>query len=246
MTIYLAALLSLGLFAGILALFEYGRHLSARRRTLEPEGGRGGTGTVDAAISALLGLLLAFTVNGAGSRFDTRRQLIVEETNAIGTAYLRLDVLPPAAQPPLREALRRYVGVRLDAYSKIGDDAAVAGAWTRGEELQQEIWRQAVAGIRADGAAPQASSVLLPSLNAMIDITTTRAMATRMHPPLIIYIMLCALALLSAFLSGYSTGGTTTRPWLHMLCFAFAIAITFYVTLDLESDSSAWTISTRR
>jgi hypothetical protein len=56
-----------------------------------------------------MGLLIAFTFSGAASRFDTRRQLVVEEANAIGTAYLRLDLLPASAQSALRESFRRYL-----------------------------------------------------------------------------------------------------------------------------------------
>jgi hypothetical protein len=58
---------------------------------------------VEGAVFGLMGLLLAFTFSGAASRFEVRRQLIVQETNAIGTAYLRLDLLPPGDQPKMRE-----------------------------------------------------------------------------------------------------------------------------------------------
>jgi len=72
-----------------------------------------GIGTIEGAVFGLLALLVALTFSGAAARFDTRRQLIVEETNDIGTAYLRLDLLPPSAQPALRESFRQYVGMRL-------------------------------------------------------------------------------------------------------------------------------------
>ena len=65
----------------------------------DPAGALAGIGAVEGAV---FGLLIAFTFSGAGTRFDTRRQLVVEETNAIGTAYLRLDLLPAALQPSLR------------------------------------------------------------------------------------------------------------------------------------------------
>src|SRR6266540_2898434 len=97
------ALLGLGLFVGMLVLLEVGRRIGVQRLAKDPEGAKAGFGTIEGAVLALLGLLLAFTVSGAGARFDTRRNLIVEETNAVGTAYLRLDMLPAAAQPALRE-----------------------------------------------------------------------------------------------------------------------------------------------
>jgi hypothetical protein len=79
---------------------------------------------VEGSVFGLLGLLVAFTFSGASSRFDTRRHLIVEETNAIGTAYLRLDVLPSTVQPALRDSFRRYLDSRLAIYRKLPDAAA--------------------------------------------------------------------------------------------------------------------------
>jgi hypothetical protein len=106
-------LYTFSLLAGMLILTEAGRRIGLRRMAEDPEGVRAGLGAIEAAILALLGLLLAFTFSGAGSRFDARRQLIVDETNAIGTAYLRIDLLTAAAQPELRENFRRYVEARL-------------------------------------------------------------------------------------------------------------------------------------
>ena len=93
--------MSAGLFLGILLCLEIGFRIglvsSKRNRELAYEG----TGTIDAAVFALLGLLLGFSFAGAMSRFDARRQLIVNEANTIGTAYLRIDLLPAADQPEI-------------------------------------------------------------------------------------------------------------------------------------------------
>ena len=74
---------------------------------------------------ALFGLLVAFTFSGAASRFEDRRHLIAAEANAIGTAYLRLDLLPSDAQPPLRELFLRYLDARFAVYRQIEDVSAV-------------------------------------------------------------------------------------------------------------------------
>jgi hypothetical protein len=76
--------------------------------------------------------------------------------------------------------------------------------------------------------------LLLPALNAMGDIMTARTLATRMHPPTIIFVMLVGLALASALLAGYGMVGAPSHPWLHMLAFATVIAVAVYVILDLE------------
>ncbi len=145
-----AALLAIGLFIGILILLEVGRRLGGRRLAIDPEGARAGTGAVEGAIFALVGLLIAFTFSGAASRFDTRRDLIVQETNAIGTAWLRLDLLPASAQPAIRENFRHYVDARLEVYRKLPDIQAVQAELAKATALQGQIWTQAVAAPGAE------------------------------------------------------------------------------------------------
>src|SRR5215510_4984847 len=96
------------------------------------------------AVFALLGLLIAFTFSGAASRFDARRQLVVEEANAIGTAYLRLDLLPAHTQPPLRESFRQYLQTRVEIYRKLPDIAAARQEAAHAVTLQGQIWSQAL------------------------------------------------------------------------------------------------------
>jgi hypothetical protein len=226
-------LLTVSLLVGMLLLLEIGRRMGIRRMAQEKDEGAG-LGAVEGAVFSLLGLLIAFILYGAAARFDTRRQLIVEETNAIGTAYLRLDLLPTEAQPALREHFRRYVEARLEVYRKLPDLAAAQEALAKTTTLQGEIWRHAVAAVRAEGALPQAAVVLLPALNVMIDITTTRTMATRMHPPLVIFVLLFGLALVASLLAGYGMAGSKARRWLPILGFVVVITVSVYVILDLE------------
>ena len=98
---------------------------------------------------ALMGLLIAFTFSGGLTRFDERRAQVVEEANAIGTAYLRVDLLPAAAQPKLREAFRQYLDTRIATYRKLPDLAAAREELARSQQLQAEIWQQAVAAARS-------------------------------------------------------------------------------------------------
>jgi hypothetical protein len=178
-----ALLITVALFVGMVLLLHVGRQIGLRRLAQDPEGGHSGTGAVEGAVFALLGLLIAFTFSGAISRFDERRNLIVEEANDIGTAYLRLDLLPTSAQPALRDLFRRYVDSRLETYRKLPNIEAAKAELARSVSLQDEIWRQAVAGATMPDARPSAAMLLLPALNQMIDITATRTMAAQMHPP---------------------------------------------------------------
>jgi hypothetical protein len=227
----LSAALAAGvLFLAMLALLEVGRRLGVRRAAREGDAAHAGAGVVDGAVFALLGLLIAFSFSGAASRFDERRKLVVEEANAIGTAYLRVDLLPAAAQGEMRQLFRRYLDTRLAAYRALPDLAAAKAELARANALQQEIWAKAVAAV----SGTQAAVLVLPALNQMIDITTTRTMAAETHPPFIIFALLFVLALLGALLAGHSMSGAKVRDWIHMVTFALALTGAIYVILDLE------------
>lgn len=231
---WITSLTTFALFAGMLALLEVGRRIGVRRLAFDPDGAQSGTSAVDGAVFALLGLLVAFTFSGAASRFDERRNLIVQEANDIGTAWLRVDLLPAAAQPAMRDLFRRYVDSRLEVYRKVADPDAVRAELARTGRLQGEIWSGAVAASRMEGAPPAAAMLLLPALNQMIDITTTRTMASKMHPPMVIFGMLFALALAAALLAGFGMAGSKSRSWIHMVGFAAVMAGAVNVIIDIE------------
>ena len=134
-----------GLFLCFLLFVEIGRRLGARWvDEEETERERVVLNTIETAIYALLGLMIAFTFSGAAERFDARRSLTVQEGNAIGTAYLRLDLLPAAAQPALREKFRRYTEARIAVYQALPDLEASNTHVARAGALQGQIWAEAV------------------------------------------------------------------------------------------------------
>lgn len=220
-------------FVGMLACLEVGRRVGLRHLARDPEGAKQGIGVVDGAIFALLGLLVAFTFSGAATRFDDRRCLVVEEANDIGTAWLRLQLLEPKATASLQELFREYLDARLSAYRKLPDIEAARGELRRCAALQNRIWAEAVAASERSGR-PQAAMLLLPALNQMFDIMTTRTERMRLHPPAIILVMLACLALAAAALAGYDMASGKSRHWAHGVVFAVTLAITIYIIHDLE------------
>src|SRR5215471_21738064 len=137
---------------GMLACFEIGRRLG--HRTANEEIGKAGLGVVEGAIFALLGLLVAFTFSGAAERFEGRRHLIIEEANDIGTAYLRIDLLPADAQPEIRDLFRRYVDSRIETYRGFRDRAKAQQDIAKSQALQNELWQKSVAAAaRSNNAA---------------------------------------------------------------------------------------------
>jgi hypothetical protein len=229
----ITVLVPLSLLIGVLLVLELGRRLGARRLAREAERARAGTGAVEGAVFALLGLLLAFTFSGAASRFESRRHLIVEEANNIGTAWLRLDLLPAGAQPELRALFRQYVDSRLATYRKLPDLAEAKAELARSVQAQNEIWVRSVAACQTP-EGQRATMVLLPALNQMFDIVTTRTVTAQTHPPAVIYVMLGLLVLAGALFAGIGMAGAHTRSWVHILGFAAIMAVAVYVILDLE------------
>jgi hypothetical protein len=231
--IFISAATATALFLGMLFLLEAGRRLGMKRIARDPEAALEGTGTLEGAIFALFGLLVAFTFSGAAGRFDTRRQLIVEEANDIGTAYLRIDLLPAETQPQLRKSFQNYLDARLAVHRKSADPEAAQEALEDGTRLQSEIWSQTVAACAAK-KDPATTTLVLSALNSMIDITTTRNMATKMHPPAVIFVLLFSLGLGCALLAGYGMAASKWHNWSHTIGFAAVTALTFYVILDIE------------
>ena len=218
------------LLIGMLGMLEVGRRIGLRRMAEDKEGARTGIGTVEGAILALLGLLIAFSFSGAATRFDQRRQQIVDEASKISSAYALIDLLPAEDQAPLRETFKLYVDSRLEAYRKIPDLAAAKVELERSKALQNEIWTRAV---DATGD-PEAALLVLPAIGQVINISTQRTAALYTHPPTIIFVMLAGLMLIGSLLAGYGMASKKSRNWLHAVAFAVTLALTFYVIRDLE------------
>jgi len=202
----LGGIVALITFAGILVALRFGRWFG--KRAIARDGAVGSSvSSLEAAVFALLGLIIAFTFSGALSRFDVRRTQIVQEANAIGSAWLYIDMLPAGAQPKMRDTFKAYVDARIATYRQLPDIKGAQAALELSKRLQAEIWEQAVASERAPGARQDTQIVFLPALNEMFNLTTIRVAATQIHPPAIIYAMLIALAWVAAMLAGYQTAG---------------------------------------
>ncbi len=234
MNTQLSVALAVGCFAGIIACLEVGYRLGRHR---SEDVAREGIGALEAAVFALLGLLLAFSFAGGTARLDTRRQLIVEEANAIGTAYLRLDLLAAADQPEMRRLFREYLDGRLQLYRKLPDLPAAEREMERTAQIQQRLWTLAVTASQAS-TKPAAATLLLPALNQMIDVTTSRKVALYTHLPSLILAVLMIVALFSGLLAGYGMAKRRGRSWVHMLVYAFVVAVTIYAVIDLDYPRS--------
>lgn len=223
--------LILALFAGMAGLYAAGHGLALRREKLGMS--READGLTGAALFALFGLLLAFSLSGSIGRLEARRQLIVNEVNAIGTAYLRLDLLPAESREALRADFRAYCTVRRDAYVTLPTAEARASTDQQTAELQQRIWQRSLAA-SADEQFLPARILLVPALNQMIDITAARWIAARTHVPLIVIAAIFVVGLFCAWLAGYSIREVKKFGMVNMLSLAGVTALIIYVMLEIE------------
>jgi hypothetical protein len=225
--------MSLLVFVGTVAFQLWGRHYAAKRPD-QPSGLVGaGSSAIEASVFALLGLLVAFSFSGSEVRLQNRRELTVREANALGTAYLRLELLPEPARASIKEQMRRYTDTRIAFYKRIGDFSAARAAIARAERLQQSIWDAAV---EASARAPDArvALVVLPALNETFDTATARDAALHMHIPAVIFVFLGVLALACAFLAGMDMASVHETSPLHVLIFGATMALTAYTVLNIE------------
>ncbi len=225
------------LLIGILVCLESGYRLG-RRSQATCEHPYEGVGAIDAAVFGLLALLLGFSFAVGMSRLEYRRELAVKEADAIGTAYMRLDLLPADTQPKLRRLFREYLDARLSVYRNLSDFDLAEREIARADQIQDKIWSAAVEGSESDLGRKSVRILLLPAINEMIDIATPRTVELRMRLPRLILGLLIGVALLSGLLAGYAVSKRGKRSYLHMLIYAGAIVLTVYTIMDLENPRS--------
>ena len=232
-TIILSIVFAAGLFAGVLVCMRLGWRVGRKRLLSLGEDGHAGLGAIDGAVFGLMGLLIAFTFTGAASRFNDRRDLVTQHVNAIGTAWLRLDLLAEPEREKARDGFRRYVDTQMDIVGHSGDREGVRAGMARLSSIQQEIWETLVHAARTDKSLPLAQ-VVLPPANDVFDLSTSRFMAAQQHPPAAVFVMLGLLVLVSGLLAGYGMAKAERQSTIHLFGFAAIMAISFYFILDIE------------
>ena len=182
------------------------------------------------SLLALMAFLLAVTMGMASDRFDSRRALVLDEANAIGTTYLRAGYLPQPYADDSRRLLREYVPLRINT----SDAVARQANFTRSEEIQAQLWAKA-----EELARTQPDSVVLglyiDALNGMIDLHETRVTAiVYARVPETIVLALFILAALSLGMVGYNAGLTKHRSMLSAAVLVVVLAAVLTLVVDLD------------
>ena len=201
------------------------------RRRSEPE--REQEIVVRGLVGGMLGLeafMLAFTFGGAATHFDARRQALLNEANAIRTAYLRADLLPEPHRAEIRNLLREYVDVRLEGIRSGKIEEAIA----RSEELHGELWLQAGAS-KEKATSPAFAVQFIQSLNEIIALHTKRVITgMEFRIPDILWIVLYLITALAAASIGYHSGLSGRSRPLVVLGFILAFSSVIFLIEDLD------------
>jgi hypothetical protein len=226
-------------FLLMLAATEAGFRLGRTSETRIPEAMESQLSTIEAAILGVLGLLLGFTMSMAVTRFEARKQLVVEEANAIGTAYLRTQLLPAPEGPEIASLLRQYIDARVQ-YGTAGNDIARIGS-LRAEDfrLQGQFWTEAASYGQKD-PNPVKAGLLLQSLNEVIDLEATRWAALNNHVPESVIYVNAIVGLLAAMVVGYAFGLNGKRQIFSMCVLALVITLVLAVIVDLDRPRSGF------
>jgi hypothetical protein len=210
-----------------------GFRLGSRNASVTAEVSRSQFSTIQGAVLGLLALLIAFTFAMAVSRFDIRKNLVLEEADAIGTAFLRSQLLPIPYNSEVSILLRQYVDIRLEFYNAGIDEKRLNAANEQTDLLHKQLWSQANAAANVDHRAVT-TGLFIQSLKEVIDLHEKRFTGMRNHVPESVILLLFIVATLSLGLTGYGFGLAGKQHFFVTTTVAILIVAVIYLIIDLD------------
>jgi CDP-diglyceride synthetase len=225
------ATITLVLLALLLGTAELGYRVGRSRRGDEQAASQ--VATWEGALLGLLALLVGFTFAMAVTRFDGRRELILDEANAIQQVARRSDLMDPAVQRQVTELLRSYVAARIRYY-----DAGISRTRTEASEreasaLRVQLWAQVAAVGRATPGSEMVA-LFVESADELFVMAARRRAALDNHVPVVVYLMLLVVAATAVAATGYSCGLHQRRHRFGMLLLPVLIAAVVVLVVDLD------------
>lgn len=209
---------------------EIGYQLGRYRRLRSEEEKEAPVGAIVGATLGLLAFMLAFTFSLAAARFDARRMVVLDESNAIGTTFLRAGMLPEPYASETRKLLIRYVDVRLHAV----ESGEVEQGLTESSELHQALWKQATEAASNDSHSI-VTGLFIQSLNEVIDLHSKRVMfALRNRIPEVVWLALYFITVCAMGALGYQEGLARSRRSLAVLALMFTFSAVILLIADLD------------
>ena len=226
------ALVTLALFLGLPTASEVGYQVGWRRRASGDETARSHAVTWQTAVLALAGLLIGFTFAMAAERFDARKQIMVDESNAIGTTILRTWVLDDTQGEQLRAQLRQYVDARLALVEAGADRRQIDESVRASAALEQRIWSRVAAAGRADPHSV-ATGLLMQATNEMIDVAEKHRFSLENPVPPTVFLVVILVSAIGMVSIGYTCGISSKRLAFGMLVIPLLLAAVIALVFDI-------------
>ena len=228
-----SGLLGVGLLVLTVASVEAGYRVGLRRREQTDEPSRTHIHLTETSTLALLALLLAFSFSSALQRYDTRSDQVVDEANAIGTLWLRTDLLPAPFRDEVRPLVRRYVDLQVDASRLATSEDEWRVKVAQIAAVQGTLWSYAARVADADPNFVR-SGLFVQALNDTFDSFGRRDAGLLRHVPESVLLLLFCVFLIAAAIVGFASGTAGHRPPVVSLVMVAMIVLLVYVILDLD------------
>lgn len=222
-------LVTLSLLVGLVISHELGFWLGTATRSVDELFDRQLV-LVRASTAALVAFLIGFAFSGAAARFIDRVDLIVKEANALGTAYLRADVISEPQRGELKAALKEYTSDRVKLLSREGRDQ-IDPLLAKVGDLHDRMWKSAT---RATQDNAPLMSVVLPPINEVIDLHSEHLAMARRHLPIPIMVILLGTAAIGVGLIGFGNGRIGRRFSVLDSVYGLVLAAALWMTIDLD------------
>jgi len=224
-------LYSFFIFLAMMFFVCVGMVVGKRKPSGEDKDTERGVNLVVGTIFTLLGLLLAFTLSASAGRLDSRRTASIDEANAIGTAVLRLQLLPVDDRRSLQKLYVDYIDQRLQFNAALSKEHDGSGLDSKLEYLQNEIWKEATTV-----STGQSQLLLIPAVNDSFDKAATRTMLAKNFTPPLLFWFLVALSLLCSVMAGEATAKLAKLyGWIYRIIFCLSITVSLYIVTALDN-----------
>lgn len=188
---------------------------------------------IQTSVIGLLALLLGFTFSSAMFRFDSRRVLVVKESNALGTTFLRSFMQPEPYRSRLVSQLADYIDLRAKTRDDINNRDDLIKLRAETETKQHLIWKETTALAR-EYPNSVITALLVSSLNDAIDAYALRIEAYHAQVPTVILWILAAISVLTLAFIGYGFGPANRHNWVTTLLLSLLIALVIVMIVDLD------------
>jgi hypothetical protein len=213
-----------------LAAYEGGFRIGLWYQKRTPDEKEGPSAILVGSLLALMAFLLSVTMGMASERFDARRQLVLDEANAIGTVYLRAGYLPQPASDQTRALLREYVPLRID----VPDEARLVANFDRSDVIQTQLW-DIVEPLARESPDSQMLALYVSALNDMIDLGETRLTAiVYARVPETVVLVLFAGSALTLGMVGFHAGLLRRRSLIGAFVLIAVLGAVLTLVVDLD------------